>query len=153
MAKTPMSPTPPMRAEHGFTLLELLLVLVVLALLAGLGASVMLAPSARSGQQAQDRLESLLAHARSTAISQGKTVEVKCEANRVISTAGVLALTLSADTSLRCQPALADLRQPDAIVFYPDGSATPGIVDVVVQGQGVQVRVEWWGGLASSASR
>jgi hypothetical protein len=129
----------------------------VLALLAGLGASVTLTPAARSDAQMQHRLQALLAHARSVALTEGRAVEVRAEANQVISSAGVPALKLPEATSLRWRPALGGPGRPEGIaeviVFYPDGSATPGILDVVVHGQGGAVRVEWWGGIDAARAR
>jgi type II secretion system protein H len=142
-----------MHADRGFTLLELLLVLSVLALLAALGASAGLTPGARRAAQQPAQLEALLVQARSTALAQGRSVQVIRQPDRVTTTAGTAALQLMPSTRLQWYPALAVPAQRDAIVFYADGSATPGVLELVGNGNSYRLQINWWGGIASAAIR
>lgn len=142
-----------MRANGGFTLLELLLVLSVLALLAALGASAGLAPGTRKAGQQPAQLESLLVQARSTALSQGRSVEVIRQRDQVTTTAGTAVMKLLPSTRLQWYPALAGTAQRDAIIFFADGSATPGVLELVGNADSYRLQIGWWGGIASATSR
>jgi fermentation-respiration switch protein FrsA (DUF1100 family) len=117
------------------------------------GASAGLAPGTRKAGQQPAQLESLLVQARSTALSQGRSVEVIRQPDRVTTTAGTAVLKLLPSTRLQWYPALTVPAQRDAIVFFADGSATPGVLELVGNGDSHRLQIDWWGGMAWAAVR
>jgi MSHA pilin protein MshC len=64
-------------AQHGFTLVELVIVMLLMALLAGLGASRFASTDVFAAQSVADRLASGLRTAQATAIAQRRDIHVQ----------------------------------------------------------------------------
>lgn len=64
-------------AQHGFTLVELVIVMLLMALLAGLGASRFASTEVFAAQAVADRLASALQTAQATAIAQRRDIHVQ----------------------------------------------------------------------------
>jgi general secretion pathway protein H len=135
------------QSAHGFTLLEMMLVLVVAALLAAVAVPNM-QPAIATMQlktAAQD-IASALRHTRGQALSQGKEAEFVLNVNRhfyrVAGRRKPYALPESVKLSLFTADFLMDEGQ-GSIVFYPDGSASGGRVTLEGAGKKRLVDVNW----------
>ena len=140
-----------MRGERGFTLLELLVVLAMMAMLVGF------APLAfdRMRESAQYRntvrtMQSDMRSARYRAMSEGAETRFKVNlAERTYGVDGQPAEALPESLEIRVIVANNELTQGQegAIRFLPSGGATGGSIDVVrPSGSGVRLRVDWFSG-------
>jgi general secretion pathway protein H len=138
-----------MRARQaGFTLVELLVVLVVLALVAGLAATQL---GSRHGgavlQAAAHELASRCRAARAAAIRQAASRTVVIDmVDRVVTTgAGVAPLRIADTISVTTETSAAE-RQGQRVAgirFFPNGGSTGGKVRLETGRQAYEVRVNW----------
>jgi general secretion pathway protein H len=143
------------RRRAGFTMLESLVVLAILALVAGIATQLLRPPSAKLRVEAGARaLCATLRATRSRAIATNSEAAVVIDLDRKtysspIAGEGALpgdsAITLNFANSQRLGASRG------AIAFFPDGSSTGG--DVTLEGAGARatVAVNWLTGEASCA--
>lgn len=111
-------------AEHGFTLIEMLVTLAIAALVAGVGFPALerQAASWRTRAAAQD-CAALLAQARYGAVRQDRSIAVRADGGGRLSAPALnMVTTVSRPASLTMEPA--------QIVFHPDGTASGGSLTV-----------------------
>ncbi|MES2161409.1 MAG: prepilin-type N-terminal cleavage/methylation domain-containing protein [Pseudomonadota bacterium] len=121
--------------EAGFSLLELLVVLSVIGLLSGLGATLVGGRGQRQAMREALGVSEFLRHARGAAQLSGSRRQVLLEADG-------LALAGRDGARLRTAPPRL-LDGGTAIDFYPDGSSSGGVL--ALAGADTRVVVEWGG--------
>jgi general secretion pathway protein H len=132
----------PARAA-GFTLMEMLVVLVILGLMLGLVLTRGPMRSRRLDLDAAARtLADSLRLARAQAIARNQVVSVPVGPGAVWP-AGIAAPRLPADIAVAGS---------GAIVFAPDGSSSGGTVTLATEGRRVQVEVNWLTGRVAVGS-
>jgi general secretion pathway protein H len=134
--------------EAGFTLVELLAVLVVLALVAGLVATQLGARhSGEVLQAAAHELASRCRTARAVAIRQAESRTVVIDiANRVVTAgAGTPPLRIADTISITSETSAAEQqgRTVGGIRFFPNGASNGGKVRLETGRQAYEVRVNW----------
>jgi general secretion pathway protein H len=146
-ARTKISPTGEADSAAGFTLLELLIVLLLLAVLAGFAGQRMMSSMERPAlQTATGELAAVLRRARSEAIVHNAPVAVRVDVDapsfgipgeRVYAVSDRLKLTLFAAVSDELPSNIGEIR------FFPDGSSTGG--EITLAGGNAQryVQVDW----------
>lgn len=144
--------TPPRHGEAGFTLLELIVTLTILAMTLALAV-----PNFR-GSNSRARLQPLVAElitnlkrAHATAKSTGKpvafVVEPASHGYRIENVASTVVLPPGAALSIT--PPSRGLRQtpPGRMIFYPDGSSSGGQITISDErGRKIVLSVEWLNG-------
>jgi prepilin-type N-terminal cleavage/methylation domain-containing protein len=133
------------RTEAGFTLLELLVVVAVLGLLAGLAGYSVQAPKARAAQAEAGRMQTLLAGARARAIQSGVASQVVWGPGAADGADPARTFVLPPSVEAAWRPALPGPSGAQAIRFFPDGSATPGDLELTVAGAALRLRIDPWG--------
>jgi len=135
------------RGTAGFTLLEILVVLVLLAIISAVGASRISGNfDKRAMQQATGELSSMLRRARSRAIVSNEPVAVRVDVDppsfsipseRPYKVSDRLKLTLFTAVTDRLAANVGEIR------FFPDGSSTGG--EVTLEGANARhfVQVDW----------
>jgi len=154
MARTATSGTEAPGKAAGFTLLELLVVLAVAGLLAGIVLPRLVVPDvARAEAEAARDLAAALVRARSAAVFRSREVALVIDLReRRYWVEGGSARPLPAGLDIVLDTTLeeAENAQRGAIRFYPDGSATGGRITLGGQGGTRQVvRVNWLTGRVS----
>jgi general secretion pathway protein H len=143
-----------MRAPAGFTLLELLVVMAIIALVIGLVPGFLFRDSpALQLDQAARAMADGLRRTRSTALveNQARLFGVDVEARQFRPDQNGPPIQLDHKIELRFQTARRE-QQSQAIGqirFYPDGCSTGGRIGLVLAGQARRVEVDWLTGLVS----
>lgn len=139
--------------QSGFTLVEIIAVLMVLAIVAGLAGTRM---SARSGsgvlQTTAYDLAARIRAARSRAIRGGADQVVVIDlANRVVKDGGGPELSIPAAIGILTDTSSAEQRSRSAagIRFHPNGSSTGGTIRLESGRQAFEIRVNWFTGRVS----
>ncbi|WP_170167560.1 GspH/FimT family pseudopilin [Amphritea balenae] len=136
------------RSQAGFTLLEILLVLVIATLLLGLVAPRLVAvlPGVELKTGAQ-QIAALLRQARSQAITENRTVSLIYEAEqRSVKLPGESRLLSWPEAvQITWQPAARGLPESEGntISFFPDGSSSGGSVALASGLQRYEISVHW----------
>jgi general secretion pathway protein H len=128
----------PRRAHpDGFTLIEMIVVLVIIGLVAGL---VLTRAPTRGGtadlQAATSLVVGTLRVARTRAIAANRPVPVRFDAEAA-------AVQLGADPVRRLPPGIRIAAAAPAILFRPDGSSSGGTVDLAGRANVARVAVNW----------
>jgi general secretion pathway protein H len=144
-------PTSQADREAGFTLLELLAVLAILALTAG----AVIYGGQRSGETARVRAflinaEAMFRDARTTAIeSQEETaVLIEADGRRLSFPAGGRVLDVPGSVSLDAKVAEANGGEMPGIKFFPSGGSTGGELSFGFRGRSYSLRINWLTGRA-----
>jgi general secretion pathway protein H len=139
--------------QSGFTLIEIVAVLMVLAIVAGLAGARM---SARSGSGALQAtaydLAARIRAARSRAIRGGSDQLVVIDlAKRVVSNGGGAPLGIPETITVLTDTSSAEQRSSSAagIRFHPNGSSTGGKIRLEQGRQAFEIRVNWFTGRVS----
>jgi general secretion pathway protein H len=136
----------PVHNSHGFTLIEMIVVMVVLALIAGLviARGPMRSPTLEV-RQAATSLQLALRGARSQAISSDHTVAVAIDpTGHSVRTGNASPLLLPASVALTVAvPGMARPQQGGVIRFRPDGSSSGGNIILAANALRKQVTVDW----------
>lgn len=137
-----------MHTERGLTLLELLVVLVVLALVSGLAASAFGGRDARQQERDAVAIGLYLQDARAAAISTGRVVRAELVGERLAHTVGSLPARpkLAPSIRIRWQPDSPSVAGGEP-AFFPDGSATPGVLEIAFADHTRFIAVDWTGGV------
>lgn len=137
--------------QAGFTLVEMLVVLAILGILAGLGAGALARRDpGPTPWQIAERLEATLRAARSEALRTGRDQAVAIDlAGRSFAwPPGATPVHLPPGTTLRGVLARPFAGETTAgLVFRPDGSASGGEIEIVAEGRGAKLEVSWLTGL------
>lgn len=142
----------PRRLPRGFTLLELLVVLVIAGLMLGLVGPALPRVLPAAGFEAQSReLLARLRQARSQAILSRQSVYVSHDrqANALQFSHDGAPLQLAAGLSLEVESGAHDDPDapPQAIAFHPDGHASGGTVVLgSADGRRFALRIDWLSG-------
>lgn len=135
------------RSSHGFTLLELILVLVVAAIAAAV-AVPNLQPAMANAQlkAATQDVASALRHTRGEALSRGREAEFVLNVNRHFYRVAGRHKPYALSDSVKLSLFTADFLMSEgqgSIVFYPDGSSSGGRVTLKGAGKTRLVDVNW----------
>jgi len=141
-----------MRRDHGFTLIEILVVLAILGVV--LGLMIGHGPMRSRGLQARaaaGALAQTLRAARASAIATDRDVAVAIDpARHVFAMDGGPARALAADLVVSIQPPALPGPGPVRLIrFGPDGSATGGTVLLGTGASRIGISVEWLTGRVS----
>lgn len=131
--------------EAGFTLLELMVVLAVLALLAGVGMPMLRRPAGADAATAARDVAGALARTRAEALRQGRPASFALDAGQGrFRAADGSGGSLPAGLAVRMTGA-ADRTGGDvgAITFYPDGGASGGRIVLAGRGRDAVLEVDW----------
>lgn len=140
--------------RDGFTLLELIVVLLIVSLIAGAGAARLRASGGeRALRAAAEDLAGALRQTRSEAIRRNLDLALLIDVDaRRYRVPGRAPRRLGGDVALRLETAAAERRDAATagIRFFADGSATGGSIAVEAAGGGRQtVAVDWLSGRVS----
>ena len=142
----------PRRRNAGFTLLELLVVLVLMALMTGLAIPLISAGTPGAQIKAATReLLSGLRQARDQAIVQRQptALTLNVDDRRFQITGQPHAFQLPGKLQIGLFVAeVDDNGKQGAFIFYPDGSSSGGAVTVSLDGQTNRIDVDWLTGVA-----
>ena len=144
-----------MRRHSGFTLLELVLVLVIGAALMALMVSMLPARGASSAElkAAARMLASGLRHAQTTAMTTRRdallTVDLEAREYAIPNEPQARKLPEGVDLKLVTAQSEAISQRKGAIRFYPDGSSTGGRITVSAGKSEYRVDVDWLTGRVS----
>ena len=146
-------PTSRTEAQAGFTLLELMVVLVILALTAT--AVVSIGRSSLESARVRSFLveaEAMFRDARTAAIeTQSQTVVViDSEARRLSFPEGGRTLDLPRGVSLDAEVAVPEGGGLPAVRFFPSGGSTGGQLSFGFRGQSYGLRINWLTGRADA---
>lgn len=122
----PISPAPP--TDEGYTLLELLVVMLVIALAAAFGAA-MVPERGDAVELARmaDKAAHLAALARNRAMTSGEAVDLRLASDGVL-VAGSSGDRLTLGATPGRLTAAQSSRTVQSIRFYPDGSSSGGLI-------------------------
>jgi general secretion pathway protein H len=133
--------------QDGFTLVELLAVLLVLAIVAGMAATRLGARHSSDILQATAyELASRCRAARTAAIREASEQTVLIDmANRVVTAGGRASLRIADTVSVSSQTSATEQRAPRVagIRFFPNGQSTGGKIRLETGRQAYEVRVNW----------
>ena len=137
-----------MRDEAGFTILETLVALALVAVLAVLAAGYLRAPPAGAMIDAETaRMAALLQRARAEAFASQRESRVVVDGrSRTYGIAGATARQLP---SLSAELAATGVQQAGIIRFFPVGTASGGVIRLSLRGAEGTVRVNWATGAIS----
>ena len=148
-------PTSRTEAQAGFTLLELMVVLVILAL----SATAVVSVGRASLESARVRsflveAEAMFRDARTAAIeTQAQTaVVIDSKARRLSFAEGGRTLDLPRGVSLDARVAAAEGGGPPMVRFFPSGGSTGGTLSFTFRGQSYGLRINWLTGRADAQS-
>ena len=144
-----------MKRQHGYTLIELLAVLVLVAAIVALGAATITRklPGQRLQQSAKE-LVAQLRYTRAQAIATGQPQVFMIDANSREWRAGEKRSgALSKDISIVATGARNEQQRPGvaAVRFFPEGAATGGRIVLRNERAAWQVDVQWLTGEVSLA--
>ena len=134
-----------MSDEAGFTLVETLVALVLVAVLATLAAGYLRAPPAGAMIDAETaRMAALLQRARADAFATQRESRVVVDGvARTYGIAGAPARRVPADMTLSADLAATGIDQAGVIRFFPVGTASGGVIRLSLRGAEGAVRVNW----------
>lgn len=142
--------------QQGFSLLELMIVLVLAGLLSGIVVTSMSkGPVLR---KAATDIKNSLRHTRNLALIKQREIVWNIDINKKkygfdASNTGIVSRKkqLSPDFSLRVESAASEnLNKSQAgIRFFPDGSSTGGMIELIYKKQSYSINVEWLSGRIS----
>jgi general secretion pathway protein H len=142
-----------LRSQHGFTLVELMVVMVVVALVMGLVAtSLSRSISGAEARQTARKMTAALRYTRTQAIlaknEQVFTVDVE---NRRYEAPGRKPVQLPKGVEIQLTTARSEMTEENVggIRFFPDGGSTGGRIDLLVNDREYTVNVAWLTGEAS----
>lgn len=144
------------RSDAGFSMLESLVILAIIALVAGMSTQLLRPPSAKLRVEAAARaLCATLRAARSRAVATNRDMSVIIDLDRKTywsPIAGESALPSDAALTLNVANTQQLSARSGAIAFFPDGSSTGG--DLTLEGAGARTKisVNWLTGEAICAA-
>lgn len=141
------------RRTAGFTLLELLVVLVLMALMTGLAIPLISAgtPGAQIKAASRELLVGLRQAREQAIVSRQPTaMSVNVDERRFQITGQTRAFQLPGKLQIGLFVAdVEDNGKLGSFIFYPDGSSTGGRITVSLDGQTNRIDVDWLTGVAS----
>ena len=144
--------SPPARIQAGFTLVEMLVVLAIIALCASIGLGLARPPSQSLQLQADTRkLCGALRLARAQAIAKNDEVALRIDAKeRHYRTSDLDVVQLSSDTNVTVTFAVSERgNQTDGVFrFYPTGGSTGGEIELSKGNVASLISVNWLTGEA-----
>lgn len=143
-----------MKRERGFTLIEMLVVLGIMALTLGLAMPMLAAGTTTTdAQSTADQIAAALRATRAAAMTQGRAADFTIDVARGVTRSGgrVERLATAGDTrlSLYTTDGAVGSASSGAIRFYPDGGSTGGGVTVETGTRVYVVAVDWLAGAVS----
>ena len=140
-------------AMRGFTLVELMVVLVIIALMLGLVATSM--SRSISGAEAREASRKLVANLRYTRtqaiLSKSEQRFIVDLEQRSYTAPGRKPVQLPEGVEIQLTTARSELMSDEvgSIRFFPDGGSTGGRIDLLVNGREYVINVAWLTGEAS----
>jgi general secretion pathway protein H len=153
MARRPTSPAGNSRAPAGYTLVELLVVLLVLVVVSAIALPRLeRALPALAAQRTARDLALLLQEAQRKALVRGRPLSVTIDpAARLVRGADgeALALAPSLGVEVTTAAVAGSMAGPAPISFFPDGTSTGGRIVLAYGARRTAVTVDWFSGRAS----
>lgn len=143
-----------MRTERGMTLLELLVVLSILGLTAGLAATAYGGRAARQQDRRISEVGLLFRAARQEAMGSGQVVRITLGDNEISAQPSrhPKILRMGDSAQLHWSPRTLGGQRSDPI-FYPDGSAVPGVLELRSDAGRRRLDIDWMGGVRDVDAR
>jgi general secretion pathway protein H len=134
-------------SEAGFTLLEMIVVLAILALAVGIAAPVLTRPSDGARlQTAASELKAALRATRAAAIATGSEATLMIDVDRKAFQSPAVPrrrIASDIDAKLTFASALRSGVPEGGFRFFPDGSSTGGDVTLSLRGRQARICVDW----------
>lgn len=150
------SPSSVAKGDEGFTLVEMLVVLAMIALVASLGIPHLAHRAGDSLERTADRLAEALRRERTLAIAQAQRRQVDVDVGKAsIAFLSGEVIQIQRSIAMRIVTGDKTVVAPDraALVFLPDGSASGLSIELSDKSQIRRIEVHWLTGLVRETAR
>lgn len=128
--------------EHGFSLLELLVVLCVVGLLSAAGGAVLSGGEGRHMQRTAQSMITLIKAAKRDAQTSGAVQQIEINSRTVSVPDSGLTVKHHGQAGFRLLAAVTPGISQSAIMFYPDGSSSGGVIEISAADMTLNIEVD-----------